>query len=507
MYLGDIGVVLAVLLIAVLIFQGRRKNALPYPPGPKALPIIGNLTDMAAKSLWHPATRWAKQFGMFCVLSHVFGQGIVFVNTSQAATELLDKKGSIYSDKPNMVMARELVGLDGLMVFTGYGDQFRRQRRLMQRAVGPQVVSKYHPMLEVETKAFLRRLLTSPENYTEHLIGYAGGKTLMIVYGHQVKSSHDPLLALADEGTDIIKGLASGIGIWPVDVVPALKSLPNWFPGAGFKRNAVYWKRRMQDFVDVPFQSVLTAVNNGTALPSFCSLLLDGDTSNTEEHYDIKWLSSSMYSASIDTTLTMASLFILAMVLNPRVLKKAQAEIDTVVGTKRLPLFSDRASLPYIDAIMSETFRWGCPVPLSIPHRLMEDDVYEGKFIPKGSLIFANIWAMVRDETLYPNPEEFLPERFLADDDELLKKRKNPRNFVFGFGRRRCPGANLVEQSIWILIASMIAALDISKAQDEKGAYIEPEIIFDDNIFRLPKPFKLSVKVRSKQAEQLLEQA
>lgn len=106
----------------------------------------------------------------------------------------------------------------------------------------------------------------------------------------------------------------------------------------------------------------------------------------------------------------MASLFILAMVQNPRVLKKAQAEIDSVVGAKRLPLFRDRASLPYVDAIMSETFRWGCPVPLSrfymllyfsssdevffvigIPHRLMEDDVYEGKLIPKGSLVSQGI--------------------------------------------------------------------------------------------------------------------
>lgn len=70
-------------------------------------------------------------------------------------------------------------------------------------------------------------------------------------------------------------------------------------------------------------------------------------------------------SSSLVKTLTMASLFLLAMVLNPRVFKKAQQEIDSVVGNQRLPSFSDRPSLPYVEAVMSETFRWGCPVPLS----------------------------------------------------------------------------------------------------------------------------------------------
>lgn len=96
----------------------------------------------------------------------------------------------------------------------------------------------------------------------------------------------------------------------------------------------------------------------------------------------------------------------LAMITYPEVLAKAQAEIDTVVGTDRLPAFADRASLPYIECLLSECLRWAAPVPLGwllflalslyashsvydtgLPHRLMEDDVYEGMFIPKGSLV------------------------------------------------------------------------------------------------------------------------
>lgn len=77
---------------------------------------------------------------------------------------------------------------------------------------------------------------------------------------------------------------------------------------------------------------------------------------------------------------------------HPEVIEKARQEIDSVVGADRLPTFKDRASLPYVEAVMSEVWRWSCPVPLGLPHSLMEDDVYKDKCIPKGSIIFANIW-------------------------------------------------------------------------------------------------------------------
>ena len=84
--------------------------------------------------------------------------------------------------------------------------------------------------------------------------------------------------------------------------------------------------------------------------------------------------------------------FILAMLRHPEVLQKAREEVDRVVDSSRLPTFEDRQSMPYLECVMSEVLRWGVPVPMGLPHRLMEDDVYNGMFIPKGSLVFANIW-------------------------------------------------------------------------------------------------------------------
>ena len=80
------------------------------------------------------------------------------------------------------------------------------------------------------------------------------------------------------------------------------------------------------------------------------------------------------------------------MTLFPEVQRKAQDEIDRVVGNDRLPGFEDRDQLPYVDAIVKEVLRWHPIGPMGLPHTSTEDDTYEGYFIPKGALLMANIW-------------------------------------------------------------------------------------------------------------------
>jgi len=114
----------------------------------------------------------------------------------------------------------------------------------------------------------------------------------------------------------------------------------------------------------------------------------------------------------------------------------------------------------------------------------MQDDFYDGYFIPKGSLVFANIWAMLRDPDVFPEPDRFNPERYLEKVDEETARRRDPRVFVFGFGRRRCPGAHLVESSVWLMLATMLAMLNIEKPRDKNDKEIEPDVKFENSVFR-----------------------
>ena len=127
--------------------------------------------------------------------------------------------------------------------------------------------------------------------------------------------------------------------------------------------------------------------------------------------------------------------FFLAMVLNPKVVIKAQEELDRVVGKGGLPDFSHKDNLPYIDALMKEVLRWGSPLPIGLPKRAMQDDVYRGYLIPEGATVIENIWAALRDPNAYPDPESFNPDRFLKDG-KLNPLVFDPEERVFGVGRR-----------------------------------------------------------------------
>ncbi|CAA7261119.1 unnamed protein product [Cyclocybe aegerita] len=112
-------------------------------------------------------------------------------------------------------------------------------------------------------------------------------------------------------------------------------------------------------------------------------------------------------------------------------------------------------------------------LPIAIPHYLQVEDEYKGYRIPAGSIIIPNSWAMLHDEGAYPDPFTFNPERFMKDG-QLNKDIRDPAHACWGFGRRICPGRFMAFSSIWITIASMIAAFDIKKATDPEGNAIEP---------------------------------
>lgn len=205
------------------------------------------------------------------------------------------------------------------------------------------------------------------------------------------------------------------------------------------------------------------------------------------------------------TVSTIASFF-LTMMLYPEVQRKAQAHLDKVIGVDRLPRFSDRQDLSYIDCIIWEALRWKPTVPMGLSHTSVKDDIYEGYSIPKGTTIFPNIWAIMHDEKTYPNPSAFRPERF-EDRKRNLELGINPLpEVVFGYGRRACPGRWLAFDTLWITVASVLAVYNISKAVDDGGAVIEPDTEYTTGIVSRPKPFRVSLIPRSEAALELIRQ-
>ncbi|KAJ8508614.1 hypothetical protein ONZ45_g9138 [Pleurotus djamor] len=247
------------------------------------------------------------------------------------------------------------------------------------------------------------------------------------------------MIAVADNAMNYIND--AGIpGTYLVDHVPILRYVPSWFPGAQFQQFAQAAYTAAQDMINVPYAHVREKLIKGEAPPCVVSRAYTRDESYLEEpamESILKDVASVAYAGGVDTTNPPLLAFAAAMVLFPRVQEKAHLELDGVLEGCRLPSFEDQSSLPYSQAIMWELFRWKPVLPLGIAHRTTTDDLYSGYFLPGGSLVLANVWAIMRDENLFPQPDEFRPERFLNEDGTINRKLTEVVEITFGLGRRR----------------------------------------------------------------------
>ncbi|KZT27006.1 cytochrome P450 [Neolentinus lepideus HHB14362 ss-1] len=455
---------------------------------------------MPTEQEWKTFSKWGQVWGDLVSLN-VLGQTLIILNSSKLAIEMLDRKSSIYSDRPFLMMAGELVGWKGTLALTPYGDRFRSIRKMFHCAIGTKSnIAQYHPVEERETARFLKRVLTKPHAIAEHIRWTAGSIILELAYGYRVKEERDPIVEVVDQATEQFS-LATAPGAFLVDVMPALRHVPEWFPGANWKKKAASWSKTLNDMVNVPLDFVRCQMAAGVAAPSITQSLLESAEITAGEQSTIKWAAASLYSGGADTTVSAIYTFYLAMTLHPEIQKKAQTEIDAVIGNDRLPTFQDRENLPYVEALVKEVLRWNPVTPLGVPHRVTEDDIHQGHYIPKGSVVIANIWyaQILHDPRTYSEPLEFNPSRFLKSQPE-----QDPRSFCFGFGRRVCPGMKLADASVFISCAMSLAVFDIAKAVDASGTVLEPVVDYTTGTISHPKPFPCSIKPRSQKAEALV---
>ncbi|KAK1227286.1 hypothetical protein PQX77_009703 [Marasmius sp. AFHP31] len=354
-----------------------------------------------------------------------------------------------------------------------YSDWWRIHRRTFHQYFQPRAVPEYYPVQRAATADLMNKLAESPEDFFEHVQFASDWAILQVAYGYQMKKKDDPYIGLAGRAGRGIEAAGNHGSFW-VDYFPFLKFVPSWLPGAGFKRKASLWARYSRDLVETPWDWLKNSIENGTASTSFSTKSLErlsvsaGDGSFLEGV--IKNSAAIAYIGAAETTPSTILAFILAMVLNPKVQARAQAEIDEAFGSSGLPDFHDRDRLPFVNAVIAETLRWNPVLHLGLSHRAVNDDTYDGQFIPAGATIVPNVWGVLRDETVYgPNVMGFDPERFLKQDGKVLPP--NPEMFVFGFGRRICPGRYFAMNTVFLVVTHMLATFTLAKPLDEGKEY------------------------------------
>ncbi|KAG1775164.1 cytochrome P450 [Suillus placidus] len=469
-------------------------HQLPLPPGPKKKPIIGNLFDIPLVDTAKVFAEWKSLYGDIIYLEALH-QRIMVLNSFEHAHELLSKKS--YSDRPVPIMLGELMGLDQSLPLLQYSAAaWKHQRKLAHLALNAGAIKGYSDLQAEAVVLFLDSLIENPSDFISQLRLATGRIVLSMTYGVPVKSpeSMNFIAELEIMSTIIDKGMMPGAYL--VDALPWLRYIPSWVPFNNIHAIATEGRKRILRVIELPFEYVKQQVSSPSPNISFTATCLQAEGGADMEHH-IRWAAGSMYGAGSETTMGTILAFILAMALYPDIQTKIRTELDRVVGHGQLPTLDDRSRLPYVNAAIKETMRWNPVAPLGLPHFTIEEDVYQGFRVAKGTIVFPNIWAISRDNISGISPDEFAPERFL--DACVQRTALDPYSYAFGFGRRKCPGKFLADNSVFLFVTGLVSTFVISPAVGSDGRHSLLRTPFRQGLARFPESFQVCILPRSEQ--------
>ncbi|THU92071.1 cytochrome P450 [Dendrothele bispora CBS 962.96] len=450
---------------------------LPYPLGPRGYPLIGDLFNEASKNVeqheWARYLKMGKEYNSDVLHINVLGDHTLILNSAKAATELLEKRSGLYSDRPRKALPSLLSRWDWNFATMLYSNKWRSVscNLTFHQDFQAKAISTYHPFILQSTSNFLKKL--APAEYIS--TSYAGSTILRIVYGMSTQEELENYVELAHLASESLNATMNHCGSFFVDYLPCLKYMPAWFPGASFKQKANTWAPMVSNLINAPWKRVKSSMKFNL-VPNFDIKSINNNLDQDMEEV-IKNCSGVAYFAGTDTTVSLIMSSILVLSHHPEVLEKAHEELDRVIGTSRLPQFQDRDKLPYIQAFIKEVERMYPVTPLAVAHRVISDDIFNGYFIPKG-IVNSRI-AILHSEELYQDPFKFNPGRFLQNDKNS-KLSPDPEIVAFGFGRRICPGRHFALDSAWSLIACLLATCDFTgPSEDAQKISRKPDPMLD----------------------------
>ncbi|CAE6541012.1 unnamed protein product [Rhizoctonia solani] len=486
----------ACLLLGYLAWLKLRSNRLPLPPGPPSYPIIGQLLSMPRSSEGQAYIDMSAKLNSDIISYSFFGKTIIVLNSNKVAHDLLEKRSSIHSGRycAPMIASPNLMNMKDFLAFMDTNELWRKQRRSINSRLSKNAVTAFRASQEMEVRQLLARLLVArrgpveSEFLSKEFYRTTSALFLQSVYGYELKSSDDPFF------TDIITlnailSHASLPTAFMVNSLPWLESVPDWMPGAGWKKTAREWREKKDRAMSNVYNWAKQRVVSGSDDSSIVALT----------YKEARRMGSSDADAD-EYCKNIASVLIAAMARYPEVQEKAQREIDEAVGSNRLPTMEDRAHLPYVEQLLTEIVRWHPGAPFGVPHVCTEENEYRGYRIPKGAIMIGHVTAAVRDEHVYRDADKFDPDRF---SDPAV-----PPPQAFGWGLRICPGQHFFREIFYFEVVLMLATMKVERCKDENGKEIVPtEETTENSGIACPIPFKVKLTPRSEQHAELIRTA
>jgi cytochrome P450 len=499
-------------ILGLIVLYAARYLASPYrklPPGPRGYPIIGNLLEIMRGGQWLKFSKWQKKYGDLIYLNAA-GQHVVVINSPKVGVALLDRRAAIYSDRPPNIVASDIMSGGLLYAFSRYADTYRRMRKVSNEKFSPGCVKAFYDTQIKEAVFQACDLLAEPAQWDRNFRRTAASVSLSVIYGYPtLTSDQDHMVRVINNFTACLFN-AVNMGAHLVEFFPWLRHLPSGM--AKWKRDAEAFYKENSAMLESHFHTVEASIAKGDDQQSVAATLIREVERNKLSLRERSWLAGTLYGGGSDTISTMMGFWTLAMLAYPETQARAQAELDAVVGRTRLPTFADYPHLPYIRAMVKELLRWRPIAPIITPHRLTEDDWYEGMFIPKGTICLANAWQMNHDPEMFgEDAEDFDPARYLDASGDIapgMSELKKDGHFTYGFGSRICVGRYMADNSLFINIAILLWATKIERKKDASGRFLPLDVDgwVDIGLVIRPVPFEAEITPRFPEAPAMLAQ-
>ncbi|KAK3589275.1 hypothetical protein CHS0354_008338 [Potamilus streckersoni] len=435
-------------------------------PGPHGWPILGCLLEVDPSRLHLSFDKWAKQYGplLSCKMAT---KKLVVISCPRLVKKALTEKGSdVLNDRTETSFSKYVMDNAKGVIFGKYEPTTIQLKRHMKK--GLKMHGQGVPQFETMAKKELDKLLKSVEdqrdrdfNPREFVAKYVAN-FVTILYSGSVLDETDAKVIW--EYNDAIKVLLDASKDTMLLTFPFLRFLPTNI-GRIYRSIMEAKEELLKKF----FQS-----NKETYQPGQERGLVDALFKlQSEEKHDgemqcltdpqIKAIIQDVIFGGIGSVTNSILSILLILLRNHECVNKIYQEIVNVVGLDRYPSLQDRPAMPYTEAVILEALRYITPVPISAPHRAMEEVEFEGYTIPKDALIFMNIWTIHHDPSIWGDPWIFRPERFLNENGELLPVEHSLRQslVIFGTGPRSCVGEGFAKSRIFLCLTTLVQKFDL----------------------------------------------
>ncbi|KAL3829596.1 hypothetical protein ACJIZ3_018398 [Penstemon smallii] len=454
---------LLILCFAIWVYavQIRHRNSYKLPPGPKPFPIIGNIFELGQnphKSL----AKLSKIYGPLMSLK-LGSMTTIVVSSPETAKLVLLKYDQNFSDRPTLNAMRPFDHHKLSVAWVPVGNKWRKLRKICKEQM--------FSVLRLDASQSLRKeKLQQLWDYVNDCctsgevvdIGRAAFTTSMNLMSATLFSVDFAAFGSdsSREFREIIQGIMALAGKPNVtDYFPILQTAD---PQGIFREIKHYFEKCFEIFDEIINQRMQERglpsdfPSKNDMLEALIDLKLKKETELNFD--DIKHLLLNLFVAGTDTSSVTVEWALTELMLNPGKMLKAQNELRNVIGQIEQVQESDISKLPYLRAVIKETFRLHPAAPLSVPHKAKEDIEIQGYIVPKDTQTIVNIWAIGRDSSVWSEPDLFMPERFLEQETDFHGQ--HFELIPFGGGRRICLGLPLANRTVHLMVATFIHNFD-----------------------------------------------